>query len=240
MSIFSTFDNYFQLARCAAKLVRDFKHMTFEEAHPRRAACANEMLEALKVTYDVENRDGLRIGRPCIYVANHTAMIDSVVMCAVLPYDVRFLAKKELFSVPLLKRVLRLEKHIPVFRGKEAKAHIDDLKKSIAEAFADGASCLIFPEGTRSLTGEMGPFKLGAFYNAVQNNVPIVPVALEGLFAINPKTRKAITPGHAVVHVLAPIEVPDGTDEHDRAQKLADLAKQAIADAQARQRHVVQ
>ncbi len=216
------------LAKKAFQYVRDVQHLSFEEAHKLRADTANDMLRELGVTYDIENKDGLFIGRSCIYVANHTAMIDSLVMCGCLPCDVRFLAKKELFSVPILNKALKLEKHIPVYRGKAAKSHLDDLKTSVAKAFSEGASCLFFPEGTRSLTGIMGTFKLGAFYNAVQNGVPIVPVALEGLYLINPKTRKYITPGHAVVHVLSPIEVPEGENEHERAQKLADLAHEAI------------
>lgn len=227
-SIVTTVKDYSMLARLAIQYVRKVRHLNIEEAHKLRADTANQMLSELGVTYDVENKEGLFIGRPCIYVANHTALIDSLVMCGCFPCDVRFLAKKELFSVPVLKTALKLEKHIPVFRGKDAKAHIESLKNSVAQSISEGASIMIFPEGTRSPTGKMGPFKLGAFYNAVQNQVPIVPIALEGLYKINPKTRKSFTPGHAVVHVLDPIEIPEGDNEQERVQKFADLAHDAI------------
>lgn len=231
VTVFRTIKNYAGLACQAIAYMHRVTRLNFDEAHALRAKTANQMLESLGVSYTIENEKGLFIGRPCIYVANHTAMIDSLVMCGCLPCDVRFLAKKELFTIPVLNKALKLEKHIPVFRGKAAKAHLDELKKAVAEAFQDGASCLFFPEGTRSPNGKLGTFKLGAFYNAVQNGVPIVPVALEGLYAINPKTRKAIQPGHAIVHVLDPIEVPDGDSEQERAQKLADLAHDAIQNA---------
>lgn len=229
MSFFSTVHNYYDFTRCILSYLWDARHLTFEEAHVRRAACTQSMLEAWHVTYDIENREGLTARRPCIYVANHSAIIDPIVLCSVFPYDVRFLAKREVFRVPVLRDALILERHIPVIRGAHAREHIDELKAAVSTALSEGACCLFFPEGTRTHDGSLGDFKLGAFFNAVQNHVPIVPIALEGLFRLNPRSQKGVTPGHAVIHVLAPIEPPEGDNERECAQKLADLAHDAIA-----------
>ena len=230
MSFFSTVRNYYDFTRCILPYLRDARRMTFDEAHARRAACTQSMLDAFGVTYDIENREGLTVRRPCIYVANHSAMTDPIVLCSVFPYDVRFLAKREAFRVPVLRDALILERHIPVYRGAQARAHLDELKAAVAKAISEGACCLFFPEGTRSHDGTMGTFKLGAFFNAVQNHVPIVPIALEGMFKLNPRSQKGVTPGHAVIHVLDPIDPPEDGDERERAHKLADLAHAAIAD----------
>ncbi|MBO4350466.1 MAG: 1-acyl-sn-glycerol-3-phosphate acyltransferase [Proteobacteria bacterium] len=229
MSFFSTVRNYYDFTRCIYSYLRDARHLTFEEAHARRAACTQSMLDAWNVTYDIENREGLTARRPCIYVANHSAMIDPIVLCSVFPYDVRFLAKREAFRVPLLRDALNLERHIPVYRGAQARAHLDELKTAVSTAISEGACCLFFPEGTRTRDGRMGEFKLGAFFNAVQNHVPIVPIALEGMFRLNPRSQKGVTPGHAVIHVLDSIDPPEGDDERECAQKLANLAHDAIA-----------
>ena len=93
MSFFSTVRNYYDFTRCILSYLWDARHLTFEEAHERRAACTQSMLEAWHVTYDIENREGLTERRPCIYVANHSAIIDPIVLCSVFPYDVRFLRK---------------------------------------------------------------------------------------------------------------------------------------------------
>ena len=229
MLFFTALRNYYQFTRYVVPYLLEARHLSFDDAHARRAACTQSMLDAFGVTYHIENPDGLTAHRPCIYVANHAAMIDPIVLCSVFPYDVRFLAKQEVFRIPLLGNALKLERHIPVYRGSQARAHIDELKANVAKAIGEGACCLFFPEGTRTRDGKMGPFKLGAFFNAVQHRVPIIPIALEGMFRIQPRTQIAVNPGHAVIHVLDPIDVPDGSDDRERAQKLADMARDAIA-----------
>ena len=229
MSFFSTLRNYYQFTRYVLPYLREVRHLSFDEAHARRTRCTQDMLNAFGVTYDVENAEILAAHRPCIYVANHSAMIDPIVLCSVFPYDVRFLAKQELFHVPLLSNALKLERHIPVYRGKLARAHLDELKAAVKTAISEGACCLFFAEGTRTRDGKLGEFKLGAFFNAVQNQVPIVPIALEGMFKINPRSQRGVTPGHAVIHVLDPIMAPEEGDERERAQKLANLTHDAIA-----------
>ncbi len=228
MAIFKGIRTFYQFGYYGHRYLSEARHLSFDEAHARRAFWSNQLLASLGVTYDVRDDERLVLGRPCIYVANHSSLMDALVLCGIFDRDVRFLAKKELFHAPLLKTALVLERHIPVSRGTKDNSHLEKLKQAVAAAVSEGGSCVFFPEGTRTPDGNLGKFKLGAFFNAVQNNVPIVPIALEGFFKINPKTSNYVKPGHAVVHALPAIEVPEDESERERAQKMCDLARTAI------------
>ncbi len=221
--------NYWSMCVVGTRYLRQVKKLSFDESHAFRAKHARELLARLEVKYTVDRPEALSIGRPCVFVANHTAMIDPLVLCCIFERDVRFLAKSPLFHTPLISNALKVERHIPVYRNSHTESTREKLKASVKQAFAEGGSVFFFPEGTRTATGELGPFKLGAFFSAVQNNVPVVPICIHGLFELNPKTGYDIHPGSCEIHVFDPIEVPDGADERERAQKLSDLSREVIA-----------
>ena len=224
-----TLANYWTICKLGTKYLHQVKHASFEEAHKLRAQTARDLIKSFGITYSIDRPEALSIGRPCIYVANHAAMIDPVVLCCFFEHDVRFLAKSILFHLPLISGALKVERHIPVYRRSHTDERRNQLRASVSDAIAEGGSAFFFPEGTRTLTGELGTFKLGAFFSAVQNNVPIVPICIHGLFELNPKTAYAIKPGHCDIHVFDPIEPPLEGTERERAQKLADLSHEVIA-----------
>lgn len=170
---------------------------------------------------------------PGIFVANHASMVDALLICAFFGTDVRILAKEKLFRAPYVGPVLRRENHIRVCRGKNARDRNLQVRADIRNALSQGASIFMFPEGTRTPDGAVHEFKLGAFFNALQNKVPVIPVSIGGTFEVMPKTGLSIRPGKCRLEILSPIFPPpdaDG-DSRDDALALANLARTAIENA---------
>jgi len=115
--------------------------------------------------------------RPCVVVANHVSVADPFLL-AHLPFDLRFVAKAELFRTPLIGWLLRLGGDIPVERGDRVSAVA--MTDACVATLRGGLSVMIFPEGTRSRDGALGPFRDGAFRIAVAAGARVLPVALHG------------------------------------------------------------
>lgn len=218
----------------AAKYLRAARSAEPGHTQAIRAKYARDFLTDIGISHEGPDAQEIKAIGPCIYVANHNSTLDAVIICAFFEGDLRILAKDSLFKVPYLGKILRLEKHIMVHRGKNSSNRNSYIRESIKKAISDGASILFFPEGTRSSDGNIGDFKLGAFYNAIQTNVPIVPVLITGTFKAMPKTTLKIEPSLCTLKLLSPILPPEENcgDEKTRAQMLADQAKKAILEAQ--------
>jgi len=124
-------------------------------------------------------------GKNYIVVANHQSLLDILAVCAALPLNFKFLAKKELFYVPFLGWAMACAGYIPVDRsshesGRKAMKRIQALLKM-------NLSVLLFPEGTRSSDGKIHAFKMGAFKLARDNKVEILPVVIDGTGRALPK-----------------------------------------------------
>ena len=116
----------------------------------------------------------------------------------------RWLAKEELFKIPIFGPAMRRAGYIPINRGNPR-----DALKSLNNAAAkirEGASVVVFPEGTRSEDGNLLPFKNGGFILAIKSRVPIIPVAIHGTQAIKPKKSFWIHPRTVHLHFGDPIE----------------------------------
>lgn len=115
---------------------------------------------------------------PVVFMSNHESWLDIPVLLASIPVQVRFLAKKSLFGIPFLGWAMRAMGFIPVDRKNRREA-----VKSFEEAaqhIRTGRSVLIFPEETRTRTGDLLPFQRGGFLIAIKAGVPIIPVGLDG------------------------------------------------------------
>ena len=120
----------------------------------------------------VEGLENLEGDRPYIFAGNHQSQFDIFALDGFLMVDFRWMAKKELFRIPIVGAAMRLAGSIPIDRSHGRKA-----MKSLAEAatrIASGTSVVIFPEGTRTSDGRLQPFKSGAMYLAIKSGVDIV------------------------------------------------------------------
>ena len=142
--------------------------------------------------------------RGYVFMANHQSALDIPVLLATLPVVTRFLAKRELFRIPLFGWALRAGGFIPVDRKDRSRAR--ETLRQAADRLAEGSSVLLFPEETRSLDGRLLPFKRGGFLLAWQSGAPVVPVGLEGTGRAQRPHGFRVRPG--VVHVRYGAPVP--------------------------------
>lgn len=132
-----------------------------------------------------EGSEKVDLKRGCVYVLNHRSLMDTLVAFYALPGDLRFLAKKELYKIPLVSFALRTMGMIAVDRSNPDAA-ANSIERAVSH-LQNGKSVILFPEGTRNRGEGLLPFKKGAFVLAIKAQVPIVPVVLFG-------TEKAIAP----------------------------------------------
>lgn len=226
-SMFQNFKNFIRIARSVSKRYRT---VDTPEIYHERVAPTKELMACLDIPISGPSVEQLKANGKCIYVANHASALDAVLICAFFDIDVRILAKSSLFRVPTVGAVLSAERHIKVYRGKNAHERNQKIRDAIKTALDDGACIFMFPEGTRTRNGELGKFKLGAFYNAVQNHVPIVPVVIRGTFEAMPRGAWNVKSVPCSMKLLDAILPPDETtgSEQERAQKMANDAHHAI------------
>jgi 1-acyl-sn-glycerol-3-phosphate acyltransferase len=166
--------------------------------------------------------------RPAVYVSNHSSNLDPpavfLALRALFP-RVRILYKAELRRLPLLVRVFDAAGFVPVERANPAQSR--PAVDGAAQALADGHSFVIFPEGTRSRTGELLPFKKGGFVMALKAQVPMVPVTVSGGRAAMRKGSVLIRPATIHVRISPPIPTA-GMSVADR-DALVDRVRDVIA-----------
>jgi 1-acyl-sn-glycerol-3-phosphate acyltransferase len=165
-----------------------------------------------------------------IIVANHQSWFDILAIFLVVPVEVRFVAKKELFAIPFFGTVLRALGHVRLDRANLKQA-ISAYEIAARYIKAQRLSVLVFPEGTRSRTGLLQPFKTGPFVLALEAGAPVVPAYVAGTFGILPKGSIRVRP-HAVQVVFgAAIPTAGLTLEHREAVR--DRVRAAVAQLRA-------
>ena len=177
------------------------------------------LLFGARVKVTVKNPANIDHSRSYIYMSNHQSNFDIPVLLAYLPVQFRWLAKVELFRIPIFGFAMQRAGYISIDRSNR-KSAILSLKRA-AEIIRGGVSVLIFPEGTRSRDGNIRPFKSGGFILAIDSGVPIVPVIIHGTFPIMPKDRLRIRPGNVVLEIEKPVE----TSPYSRSGKVELLEK---------------
>jgi 1-acyl-sn-glycerol-3-phosphate acyltransferase len=132
----------------------------------------------------VDGREKIDQNQAYVIVPNHQSMLD-IVFFNMLHHRLRWVSKIEVFKLPIVGWEMRMVKYIELVRGN--KASVVKMMEKCVESLQDGISVVIFPEGTRSLTGEIGKFKAGAFQIAVKTDKPLLPVLIDGTGDILPK-----------------------------------------------------
>lgn len=171
----------------------------------------------------IEGREKIKPGQSYVVVANHQSFYDVIALYAKMGMDLRWVMKAELRKVPVFGYANERVGNVYVDRKKSAAA-VESIRKA-ESLLKKGTSLVFFPEGTRSVTGEMGAFKKGAYMTAIDMNLPILPVSISGTREILPATTFGLFPGKAKITVHDPIDITgvdkDGIDELIKASKSA-------------------
>lgn len=164
---------------------------------------ARIILAAAGVRVRVEGRELVPRDTAVVFMANHESWLDIPVLLATIPIQVRFLAKKSLFSIPFFGWAISSMGFIPVDRKNRREA-IKSFEQA-AQRIRAGRSVLVFPEETRTPDGNLLPFQRGGFLIAIKSGLPIVPVGLDGPRRCLPKYSYLLRPGTITVRFGEPI-----------------------------------
>jgi 1-acyl-sn-glycerol-3-phosphate acyltransferase len=159
------------------------------------------------IRYRVAGAEHVPLDRAAVYCANHQSNVDPPLLFTALHPRMHVLYKAEIDQIPILARAFRMGGFIPVDRSnREAAMRSIDAG---AAALRNGHSFLIFPEGTRSKTEDLLPFKKGGFIMAIKAQAPIVPVAIQGARQAMRRGSRIIHPVHVSIRVGKPIETAE-------------------------------
>lgn len=166
---------------------------------------ARVILAASGVRVRVLHSERFSTGRSFVIAPNHESFYDIPVLFSVLPMPLRFLAKRNLFRIPILGWSMAAAGFVAVDR--EDRSHSFATVEAALSLLEGGRSLIVFPEETRTLTGELLPFKSGAALLAMRSGLPLLPLGIAGTFRIQRRGGFAIARSVVVVAVGEPIEV---------------------------------
>jgi 1-acyl-sn-glycerol-3-phosphate acyltransferase len=173
---------------------------------------------------EVTGTEKIPVGVPVIFMGNHQSNFDILSLYAGLPHHFSWIAKMELFRIPLFGYAMKRAGYLPLDRsdGRRALKTMD----AAAEKIRGGVSVIVFPEGTRTMDGNLLPFKRGGFLLAAKAGVPIVPFTINGSARVNPAKRLEVHPGTITIRFGDPI--PTGGATGRKRDDLIDRVREAI------------
>lgn len=158
------------------------------------------------VRLQIENREAVKKVDPCVYVMNHFSFVD-VFFCGFLPgYSTVIAIRSWPFKIPFLNIFMRIARYMDV-----EKTPLPDTLQQAAQVIQTGNCMLFFPEGHRSRNGQLQPLSKGAFRIAAENNVPIVPVGIEGTEYLGGYKSRWLSPCRVRLRFFPPLWA-EGTD----------------------------
>ena len=163
-------------------------------------------------------------GQPYLYMFNHESMLDQFMIAAFIPHYITAVGAIEQFKFPIWGYIMKQYGIIPIVR-KDIKKALSSLSKA-EDALKSGVSLLISPEGTRTLTGEMSPFKKGPFHLAKNTGATIIPVGIIGAYKAKNKKNWVLTPGKLITRFGVPIKKKDF--ENLSVEETRDLVRDRI------------
>jgi 1-acyl-sn-glycerol-3-phosphate acyltransferase len=194
--------------------------------HARLWARLALLLAGVQVT--VSGNEHLPAG-PVIFMSNHQSSFDILALLAAMPRRINWIAKKELFHIPVFGASMRRGGYIPLDRsdGRKALKSMDNAASIIRE----GKSVVMFPEGTRSLSWELLPFKRGGFILARKAGVPVVPVTINGSGRINPAGQIRLYRGDISIVLHPPLALPPDISKNEAETWLMEQTRSTIVSA---------
>jgi 1-acyl-sn-glycerol-3-phosphate acyltransferase len=165
---------------------------------------ADIILWGAGVKISVSGFENVKPGQSYIFMINHQSLFDILAAIKILPYSARFIAKKELFKIPMFGWILSAIGMIKIDRSNREQA-IVSMNRAL-NAIKGGISVIIFPEGTRSKDGLIHDFKKGGFVIAIKGDIPVVPVAIYGTRDILQKHSLRLKAGPIFIKLEKPVE----------------------------------
>lgn len=165
------------------------------------------LLTASGLRLEVQIESEFDSSRCYVFMPNHQSLYDIPALLVSAPVDLRFMAKRSLFQIPIFGWALRAGGFVSIDRGSSRRAQSGF--NSALRALRAGASFLVFPEGTRSLDGRLLPFKRGGLLLALRSGIPMVPVGIRGTLGIRTRGSYRIRPGRAIVRYGRPLDPAD-------------------------------
>lgn len=186
---------------------------------------ARACLSAAGGSLTVRGLENLPGPRTAVYAANHTSYMDTPVIFASLPFQFRILAKKELWSMPFIGWYLNRSGQIPI-DAANPRAALSSLGAGV-KALRAGMPLFVFPEGSRTPDGELKEFLSGAAFLAIRAQVPLVPIALQGVYHLLPMHTRHFYPCPMTMTIGKPIPTAGLTMR--QADELSAKLRAAIA-----------
>jgi 1-acyl-sn-glycerol-3-phosphate acyltransferase len=182
---------------------------------------AVQVLQVAGIRISINGAERIDKNKKYVFVANHQSGIDIPLLIAGLPRFLSFIAKKELFFIPVFGWGMAAIGHIWIDRANARKAR-ESISRAVRMIQNDDISLVIFPEGTRSETGEIGEFKKGSFTLPIEAGVDLVPIAIRGTRHVLPKKEMWVRSGTVYLDIGEPLSVANLTrnDKADIAEKV--------------------
>jgi 1-acyl-sn-glycerol-3-phosphate acyltransferase len=168
----------------------------------------------------VTGRENIRKGQSYVVVPNHQSLYDIIVLFGWLLLDIKWVIKEELRTYPVLSFAAEKGGQIWIDRSNPEAAHESLLKAK--DKLTGGTSMIVFPEGTRSRTGELGEFKKGAFLAALELGLPILPITIINTRNILPPETLNLFPGRVVMMIHEPVDI-NNYDESSLERLISDV-----------------
>lgn len=191
------------LAYSIASIVATWLDRSGRLYHRMMRSWSRTLLRLLGIRTTLRGASNLSPGVNYVYLANHSSYLDIIALGATLPDDVRFIFKRELARIPFFGWTLAAGPYILIDRA-DARNAMGSIERAAGQ-IASGASVVIFPEGTRTHDGRLGPFKRGGFLLATRSGVPMVPVAIRGTYLLMSRHDRTVRSGNVEVIVGRPI-----------------------------------
>lgn len=206
-------------------LVSTLVDRTGDLAHRCARAWAWLILETSGVRVTVRGLERLDRTRSYVFAANHQSIYDIPIVFTALPFQLRIVAKQSLGRIPFMGWHLHLAGHLLVDRSRPGAGVV----KKMARLVGEHHSLIVFPEGTRSVDGEVHRFKGGSFALAVEAGLPVVPITIAGSRHVMTKGQVTVRPGQVSLTIHDPIET--AAVPRDGVREMADRVRAIVAGA---------
>lgn len=197
-----------------------------EFVHKEQQFWSRSFFWLMLLPVSVDGAEHIQPKQSYVFVANHQSMFDVWLVYGWLPVVFKWLMKAELRKVPFVGTACKAAGHIFVDR-RNAKAALESIK-NVEKQLTGGVCTVIFPEGTRSLNGETGRFKRGAFQIALDLGLPVIPLSLSGCFGVLPKGKPFVHRNAVHMHIGEPIDLKQFAEPNEAIEAVRNAVIKGI------------